>query len=137
MSITKPNQTISGAHGTKSRIWTVETVSTWLIKLILNMAFFFTFLYIGETQLDIRRDYIAHFIYVFIFYIISGIMSVFFSYIIIKFMFGKYLHRQVKDFKLYVKGRLQRKKIWIYILSIGFTQYFFFFFKSFRSNYIN
>ncbi len=124
MSVYK-SQASSGQYGTKPRAWTMEYIITGLLKLILNMAFFFTFIYIGETQWNIRRDYLINFLYIFGFYVASGIVSFSLSYIIVKLLFGRFLHRQVKDIRLYLKGKFQRKKLWIYILSIGFQTIFF------------
>jgi len=126
MSVTKSNQpTGAPFHGVKPRIWSLENLSIWIIRMVLNILFFFTFLYIAETQWNVRDDIMYRFLAVFIIYIISGLFSYFLSYLIIKYIFGKFLHRRVKDLKYMIKGKRRMKKLWIYVFTIVFQTIFF------------
>jgi hypothetical protein len=126
MSVSKP-ETIPGPHGSKQRIWSVENISRWILKMLLAMAFFFVFMFIGEYRWNIQGDYLFYFMFIFLDYVISGILAFFLSYMIIKFMFGQYLHRQVKPLKTMVKGKRRMKTLWIYIFTILFQTFFFIF----------
>ncbi len=126
MSVTKSNQPTGNVlHAIKPRIWSLENLSMWILKMILNITFFFILLYMAETQWDVNSNFISHFIAIFFIYIASGLISFFLSYLIIKYLFGKFLHRQVKDFKYLLKGKRRMKKLWIYLFTVGFRTIFF------------
>ncbi|KKN53974.1 hypothetical protein LCGC14_0597120 [marine sediment metagenome] len=125
MSVTKSNSMVKGPHANRSRIWSLENLCIWAIKMVLNMLFFFAFLYVAETQWNVSRDYISHFIAIFFIYIVSGIISFFLSYLIIKYLFGRFLKRQVKSFGSMLKDKRRMKKLWIYLFTIIIQTIFF------------
>jgi hypothetical protein len=127
MSVTKADITADRPHGYKGRIWSVENLSLWIFKLLLNMVFFFVILYIGIAQWNVESDYLFYFSYVFIDYVIAGVIAFFLSYLILKWMFGQFLHRTVRPMKTLLKGKRRMKKLWIFIFTTLFQTLFFIF----------
>jgi len=65
------------------------------------------------------------FIFIFINYIVSGVLAFFLSYFTVKLLFGKFLKRRVKPLLIMMKGKRRMKKFWIFVFTILFQAIFF------------
>lgn len=125
MSVTKIEYPIKGPHGSKDRIWSLENLSMWMMKLVWDISLFFIFLYIWETEFNVRSNIFMFFIFIFINYIVSGVLAFFLSYFTVKLLFGRFLKRRVKPLLIMMKGKRRMKKFWIFVFTILFQAIFF------------
>ncbi len=127
MSVSKPDRSNQILNAVKPRMWTIEIILLCVLIMFLSMAFFFAFLYLGDVEFNITRDsrWLDYYIFVVIIFIFSGIIGTILSWIIIKYLFGKFLHRQIKSIGALFKGKRRMKKLWVYLFTIGIQATFF------------
>ncbi len=93
-------------------------------KFLLNISFFFGILILYTFFIDITQDYMLYFIFVFIDYVISGILSFVFSYIIVKLIF-LLNDKPVIEFTRLINVRRRYSKLWITVFTLLFKSIFF------------
>jgi len=123
MSVTKPSMNYPRAI--KDPHWSIENISKWIVRLILDGILVFSILASTMIYIDMS-DTLEYFFYLMIIFIISDFFAFFLAFAIIKAI-ATWRRRRVKSLMSTIKARKRFKKLWIYIFTLIFEVMFFMF----------